>query len=501
MDRSSPTPSPTLSSHPFVSISARDRGLILLAFFGYLTLVGCLSYAYGVHASVWVFLSLSLNICLLSLPFLLRRRELGWTHPVVMHSLLLFVGAHAVRTPIYVRGLDYHLALPGWQADQLAGLVAYELFVSSLALGAYYIGFFSPFEPPVPRLHFRPPRAVIGKSLLAIAVALGVFFLYVRSQGGISGHLLSWVEVGRVDAIKGEGHWLKISRLGGLTALLWLAYDRKALRRPLFWAAGLSCAMINFLGSGSRSSVIFLLIVGTLIWLIGKRRFSPLRTLGVILLCLLIIASLGRLRRGLFSGEVNWQALYAVGAVDSFLESVDELRFRYGSLDSAYPVLARVPEEVDFLYGKSYLTLIALPIPRAVWPEKPGTVGKLAGEVFYGVKAGIPPGAVGEAYWNLHIPGVLLLFGLFGLFHRAMARFLKIYRDHPGAVAIYALTIFWSQPSISAAAEWIYMMASVLALLWLGGALRFSPPRRRHLGPTVTDGHPNAPRLPPQTSP
>lgn len=469
----------TASSHPFVTIRPRDRGLILLAFFGYLMMVGCLSYLYGVHTTVWIFLSLTLNIVLLAMPFLLRRKELGWTHPVVMHSFLVFVGSHAVRTPLYIRGLDYHLALPGWQGDELARLVAYELLLSALALGAYYLGFFSRLRPPVPRLYFRPPKAVVGKSLLAIAAAIAVFMLYVRSQGGVSNHLLSWVEIGRVDAIKGEGHWLKISRLGGLTALLWFAYDRRALRRPLFWVAALSCATINFLGSGSRSSVIFLLIVGTLIWLIGKRRFSPVRTLTVVLICLLIIASLGRLRRGLFRGEVDWSTLYSVGAVDSFLESVDELRFRYGSLDSAYPVLARVPHEVDFLYGRSYLTLIALPVPRAVWPDKPGTVGKLAGEVFYGVKAGIPPGAVGEAYWNLHIPGVLVLFGLFGAFHRAMVSFLQRYRGHPGAVVIYSLTIFWSQPSISAAAEWVYMMASVIALLWLAGALRFSPPRGR----------------------
>lgn len=472
-----PKPPSTAETHPFVPINPRDRGLILLAFFGYLMLVGCLAYLFGVSTTVWVFLGLALNIVLLALPFLLKRHDLGWTHPMVLHAFLVFVSAHAVRTPLYIQGLDYHLALPGWQGDDLARLVAYELLLSALALGAYYLGYFSGLRLPLPRLYFRPPTAVVGKALFAIAVAAAVFVIYVRSQGGVSNHLLSWAEVGRVDAIKGEGHWLKISRLGGLSALLWFAYDPKAWRRPLFWAAALTCGMINFLGSGSRSSVVFLLIVATLIWLIGKGRFSPLRTLLVVFLCLLIIASLGRLRRGLFRGSVDWSTVYSVGAVDSFKESIDELLYRYGSLDSAYPVLARVPEEVDFLYGESYLTLLALPVPRALWPEKPGTVGKLAGEVFYGVKAGIPPGAVAEAYWNLHIPGILLLFTLFGIFHRTMAVFLVAHRDHPGAVVMYALAIFWSQPSISATAEWLYMMASICGLLWLGGALRFSRPR------------------------
>lgn len=154
--------------------------------------------------------------------------------------------------------------------------------------------------------------------------------------------------------------------------------------------------------------------------------------------------------------------------------SIDELLYRYGTLDSAYPVLARVPEDVDFLYGSSYLTIAALPVPRALWPDKPGTVGKLAGEVFYGVKAGIPPGAIGEAYWNFHLPGVVLLFAAFGVFHRFVVCFFRRYPDQPGAVVIYALTVFWSQPSINATAEWIYIMVSVFGLLWLLGALRLS---------------------------
>ena len=159
---------------------------------------------------------------------------------------------------------------------------------------------------------------------------------------------------------------------------------------------------------------------------------------------------------------------------------VDELLYRYGTLDSIYPVLARVPGDEELLLGRSYLTLVALPVPRAVWPGKPGTPGKLAGQRFYGVRAGIPPGAVGEAYWNLHVPGVILIYLLFGVFHRFATAFLLRYRDAPGAVALYAPSVFFLQPSVNATAEWIFAVASLLALLWVGGALRFSTAPRRH---------------------
>jgi len=462
---------------PFVPLAPHHRALLVAGLYGYLTIVGVLAYFLGVSTTAWVFLALALKIVLLSLPLLFHRSEFGWVHPVILHVLLVFVVFHLVRTPLYVWGMEYHLALPDWSREELAGLVAWELVLGSLALAAYYLGFFSGVRPRLPRLHFRRPRGVRWKALAVVVLAAVVFFLYVRSQGGIVRHLLSWVELGRVDAVRGEGHWLKLSRFGGLAALVWFAFDRSALRRPLFWGAASVTLAINFLGSGSRSAVVFLVVVGTLIWMLRRRRVFPVRGLMVVTLCLLLLASLGRLRRSLFHGEVEWRTLYSAGAVDSFRSVVDELLYRYGTLDSSYAVLARVPGEEDFLYGRSYLTLLALPVPRFLWPEKPGTVGKVAGEVFYGVKAGVPPGAVGEAYWNFHLPGVLALFVLFGVFHRFLADFYLRYRGEPAAAVLFAVTVFWVQPSINAAAEWIYTTASVALLLVLFGAVRTT--RRR----------------------
>jgi hypothetical protein len=457
---------------PFLPMRPGHRAAVLLGLWGYLAAVGLLSYFHGTATTVWVFAALTLNFALLSLPLVFYRPGFGWTHPVVLHVFLVFLFSHLVRTPLYVRGLEHHLALPDWDRDGLARLVAIQLLLGAVALVAYYLGFFSGVGSRVPRLRLREPRAIAWTSLAVVAATVAVFAYYLRTQGGLQSHMLSWAEVGRVDAVQGEGHWLKISRLGGLAALIWLAFDGRALRKPLFWTAAAVTLTVSFLGSGSRSSAVFLLVVGTLIWMIRRRRMFALRGLLVVALCLVLVASLGRLRRGLFRGEVDWRTLVSVSAVESLGSVVDELLYRYGTLDSAYPVLARVPGEIDLLWGESYLTILALPIPRALWPEKPGTVGKLAGEVFYGVKAGIPPGAVAESYWNFHVPGVVLLFFLFGICHRFLASLLAANGEQPAVVVIYALTVFWNQPSVTAVAEWIYMTASALVLLWLLGALR-----------------------------
>lgn len=122
-----------------------------------------------------MFLALTLNVALLSVPLVFHRPDFGWTHPVVLHVLLVFLFSHLVRTPLYVRGLEYHLALPDWGREGLAGLVAYELLLGAVGLGAYYLGYFSGLSPRVPRLAFRRPPAIAWKAVLVIAVAAAIF--------------------------------------------------------------------------------------------------------------------------------------------------------------------------------------------------------------------------------------------------------------------------------------------------------------------------------------
>ena len=85
-------------------------------------------------------------------------------------------------------------------------------------------------------------------------------------------------------------------------------------------------------------------------------------------------------------------------------------------------LIDRMPEQVGFLYGKSYLALFSAPIPRTTWPDKPPvSLGAFVKTDVFGlrtVSGGWPPNIVGEAHINFGIAGMIFLMFLYGMFIR-----------------------------------------------------------------------------------
>ena len=87
------------------------------------------------------------------------------------------------------------------------------------------------------------------------------------------------------------------------------------------------------------------------------------------------------------------------------------------------------------LYGEHYLNLLALPIPRPMWPEKPGLADHIKGISTDDRPLGTI-GAVltlpGELYLDFRVPGIIIVGFLFG---RLTGRFYLIaYRQSYGAL-------------------------------------------------------------------
>lgn len=75
------------------------------------------------------------------------------------------------------------------------------------------------------------------------------------------------------------------------------------------------------------------------------------------------------------------------------------------------------PDQISFLYGRSFILFAIAPIPRTIWPEKPSArISGYVGETVYDRPdlAGIPPGLLAESYMNFGFVGVLLCFVLLG---------------------------------------------------------------------------------------
>lgn len=73
-------------------------------------------------------------------------------------------------------------------------------------------------------------------------------------------------------------------------------------------------------------------------------------------------------------------------------------------------IIHAISDRLEYQYGKTIAVWLVAPIPREIWNSKPLiSPGPIIGTTIYGNKrSGVPPGFVGEMYWNFHIPGVLI---------------------------------------------------------------------------------------------
>ena len=156
-----------------------------------------------------------------------------------------------------------------------------------------------------------------------------------------------------------------------------------------------------------------------------------------------------------------------------------------GESGAFLPLVAKVPARVDFLYGQSYLAAIFFFVPRAIWEGKPRGVGPMTNAYIYNDEvmrdpgqmirgSGIPPGAMGEAYWNFYYPGVVLVYMLYGMFNWWLAALLRRNADVPAVWVVYALTLLMS-PTSTIIVGWLQSIIPGIAMMWWMGVLRRRP--------------------------
>ncbi|MFN2595926.1 MAG: O-antigen polymerase [Pyrinomonadaceae bacterium] len=414
-----------------------------------------------------------LNFAVILFPVIFYKPAFGWFHPLFFYTcqyLLFQFRSYAT----YLEGLSRHRALPEYSPEDIVLLVSFALTLHAVATLAYYFGFWFGPHLKVPRTNFKRPRRLALKAVSAVLFSVFVFWVYVNRKGGLYEHLLSWQE-GRHEALSGDYYWIILIKVSAMACLLWFSLVRRAVYQPLFWACALASVVINFLATGSRGTIVVFFIVGILVWVLRERKFAPMRIIAIGVLGVVLISFLGGFRTRIWRGQIS---LTPEGdeptLVEHFEQGATESAERAWASNGLLPILARVPNDVDLLYGSSYFALLTLPIPRSVWPDKPGQVGGLVGEVFFNSPSGTPPGPIGEAYWNFHIPGVVIVFFVFGTFQKWFARWFVRHQHHHAAVLIYLTVLFTLDPSTPAVVVCLMLVAPLVVLLRLVGALTFT---------------------------
>lgn len=86
--------------------------------------------------------------------------------------------------------------------------------------------------------------------------------------------------------------------------------------------------------------------------------------------------------------------------------------------------IGRLDDHRFFLPG--VIETLTIPIPSAIWPDKPVPQSVQFSEQLFGIGGGVSPTVVGEAYWNGGLIGVLIVMMLIGfmfrVFHNSVRR-------------------------------------------------------------------------------
>lgn len=460
---------------PFIPMKRVQRFAVIAIFWAYVLAIGILALLNQTPGAEIVIVALAIAVAVEIFPLLIYQSSFGWFHPLIFTTLYSLVTL--VRSAsMYSWGLQEHVGLPGYSVDELTWLVTYGLLLGAFGQIAYYAGFFALKQFRIPQLEFFPARSIGLKVFSIVLITFGIFLVYMQSQGGFQTYLL-FLARGRSNLInEGElsGEWIVLIRFAALACLIWLSSDRNAVRHPLFWISVIIALSMQFLVSGSRANVIVIIVIGLFIWMLRDQKIFTARIFVGIAIGLFLLGQLGSFRNSLWFGVVDWNVLTDITGVDTFGRSIEELQDRSGSSSPLYPILARVPNEIDMLYGKSYLTLLATPIPRALWPEKPRSTGAQVGEIFLNSHSPSPPGVIGEAYWNFHIPGVFVAFFLFGIFHKWLALFYTRYASEPAMIVFYTVSLFVFFPDVLSIVTWLQYVIGIILLLVLFGMVRRS---------------------------
>lgn len=441
----------------------------------------------------WRFSTSAIHSLLVFLPILFYRREYGWLHPLIFPTVWglareMISSPEQLLSPWFLIDTPTeqhlsHTALAGWSQHDIAlGMLKADL-VAILGLSLYYTGFF--FAPTwrVPRPELRRPRGVASKALLLVGFSVLVLLLFMQMRGGILNHMIGFGS-GRFRALGGSGPMIVLVRLGTVAVVTWYALEKRAIYNPLFWGAGLYVLLSGFVMSGSRSSILFTVAIFGMIWMLRHRTLPAVRVVAGALAIFVLFGLLGQLRTSTFRGDVDLSLLTEFSFVES-LRAADREAGRRAARSAHAAVIAKVPGDVPLLLGRTYVAAVLFFVPRAIWEGKPRGAGAMTAAYIFGNqefgtearRGGIPPGDIAEAYWNFHLPGVIIIFLLFGMFHRWLVRTYTSYSGAPAIMVLYVLTVLLLSPSTIAIVSYFHHVIPALAILWWMRAITFRPLR------------------------
>lgn len=465
------------AENPFVSIPLWVRYVMLTYFVAFIFLQKSILLFFQQDTSLLIYFLELLYYALVFLPIIFYRKDYGWLHPLIL-PLLLDTVKRLVASPFglfeifFINEYDWsfqinHVLLKEFSASELRYIYIKGQVINIVALLVYYSGYFLFPYYKISKWSSAQIKGIEPKILLVYILTFGVFLFYIAQRGGITSHILSWSQ-GRFNALAGDGPFFVFIKIGAYACLVWYALTKDAIKSPLFWVMLLSMLPTSFLLTGSRSSLVFYIVLFFIIYVLREKSIPVGRSLGFAFIALFVLSSLGLVRNSAYRGEIDWSSLLNFRILEGVEQAQVEIARRKYDENAYLPLVAYVPNQVNYLWGESYVGSLLFFIPRFMWESKPRGAGALAGERIFGKTsgAGTPPGAVGEAYWNFGYVGVIALFIFYGSLHRSLAEGLRVNPSNQKYWIFYAITLTnFTMASITIVA-YLQVIIPVFFLVW-----------------------------------
>ena len=270
-----------------------------------------------------------------------------------------------------------------------------------------------------------------------LAIGLAGYAIFMWQVGGLS-YFLSHINVRNVVS-KGQGPLMEMIQAMGaawIIAFVYAASNRKKLWSCLLMGVPVLALLATL---GGRGFLLYPVLLCLICYHYLVRRISFFR-LAVIAVCFVTFAVGYKTLRDSIATEplgvdVLEESKWAPADV------LNKLFAEQTSLDVFAVLIDDMPAHLQFQYGRTWLNLLALPIPSKLWTDKPAILeGHTFGEIYFDEEGGRPPGFGGVLYMNFGYLGIVPGFALLGVFHRYLYRYLKENRRNGMAVCLYALT-------------------------------------------------------------
>ncbi len=348
-----------------------------------------------------------------------------------------------------------------------------------------------PLRGPLRRLRVEFHRGTPAVIAVLAVVGFIAFYLYAQRTGGFSLARISAkrTTISGLDVTSEYSSHGELRLLSQLSAMaFWLAVAVSAFdgaKHSLLTARGwvlvglfVNASLLPIYAS-SRTEVGYILLVAVAIEVAAGARPQVRQVLRVGAVVIVLLSVMTFLRASAQRADTG---SFDVGAAVTSAQEVLVYNRNFGDITTTAHIYGAVPDTLPFARGSTITAWLVAPVPRSLWPEKPViNSGPVIGSVIYGnSRSGVPPGLIGELYWNFGWWGLLGGMALIGVVLQRMSHWLPPVglRTAPIALAYSVVVLRFGSylftSGIGSALFKVFVSSALVALALLLSA-RFVP--------------------------